>query len=170
MSPASASSKDPVLSFQRLLWRLDHALQRRSKRTARELGLTGPQRLALRILGRFPGLPAGELAALLHLHPSTLTGVLARLEGKGWVRRRVDPKDRRRALFGLTERGGALDTGEAPTIEAAVRAALAGTPSAVGQAAREFLEHLARELERDAAPEPPSSRSSSFPGKKRSRA
>jgi len=41
------------------------------------------------------------------------------------------------------------DACEAPTIEAAVREALASTPTAVGQAAREFLEHLARELERE---------------------
>jgi DNA-binding MarR family transcriptional regulator len=88
---------------------------------ARELGLTGPQRLVLRIVGRFPGIPAGELAALLHVHPSTLTGILQRLEKSGWVKRRVHPRDRRRVLLGLTERGRALDVGDAHTVEGVVR-------------------------------------------------
>ena len=90
-------SLGPELEFLRLLWQVDHALQRRSKRMAKELGLTGPQRLVVRIVGRFPGLPAGELAELLHVHPSTLTGILARLERGGWIARRADPRDRRRA-------------------------------------------------------------------------
>ena len=46
-----APSLGPTLDFLRLLWELDHALQRRSKRMARALGLTGPQRLVLRIVG-----------------------------------------------------------------------------------------------------------------------
>jgi len=148
--PPAPPSLGPVLDFLRLLWRVDHALQRRSKRMARELGLTGPQRLVLRILGRFPGLPAGELATLLHLHPSTLTGVLQRLEKRGWIRRRADPRDRRRALFGLTERGRALDGNDAPTIEAAVRDALAGAGKGADASTRDLLERVARELERDA--------------------
>ena len=137
----------PVLGFLRLLWQVDHALQRRSKRMAKELGLTGPQRLVLHIVGRFPGIPAGELAALLHLHPSTLTGILARLERGGWVRRRADPHDRRRALFGLTERGRVLDSDDALTIEAAVLRVLARLPKEEVAVARAVLNELAVELE-----------------------
>ena len=50
---------DPVLDFLRLLWSIEHGLQRMSKRMEGELGITGPQRLVLRIVGRFPGLSAG---------------------------------------------------------------------------------------------------------------
>lgn len=143
-----------VLDFLRLLWQVDHALQRRSKRMAKELGLTGPQRLVLRIVGRFPGLPAGELAALLHLHPSTLTGILARLERGGWLRRRADPRDGRRALFGLTERGRALDADDPLTIEAALLRVLDGVSAKNVDAARTVLQTLARELENGAAESP----------------
>jgi len=59
-----APSLGPVLEFLRVLWQVDHALQRRSKRMARELGLTGPQRLVLRLVGRFPGLPAGDMSGM----------------------------------------------------------------------------------------------------------
>jgi MarR family transcriptional regulator, organic hydroperoxide resistance regulator len=137
----------PTLELLQLLWRVDHALQRRSKRMARELGVTGPQRLALRLIGRFPGLPAGELAALLHVHPSTLSGVLSRLERGGWLQRRVDPRDGRRALFGLTERGRALDADDPLTIEAAVERALAAATEAERTALRAALGRLAEELE-----------------------
>ncbi|MEO6710152.1 MAG: MarR family transcriptional regulator [Planctomycetota bacterium] len=144
----------PVLDFLRVIWELDHALQRRSKRMARDIGVTGPQRLVLQIVGRFPGLPAGELAALLHVHPGTLTGVLQRLEKKGWIRRRADPKDRRRTLVGLTERGRAFDSADAITIESALRAVLARSDAGSAASARILLQALSRELESPRAQAP----------------
>src|SRR5580704_311880 len=69
-----------VLDFLKLLWALDHGLQTASRDMERRLGVTGPQRMVIRIVGRFPGISAGELASVLHVHPSTLTGVLRRLE------------------------------------------------------------------------------------------
>ena len=135
-----------TLEFMRLLWELEHALQRHSKRMAKELGLTAPQCLALRLVGRFPGIPAGELAALLHLHPSTVTGILARLEERGWIARRSDPRDGRRILIGLTERGRTLDGVVAGTPEARLERALARLPAAEVAAARSLLGTLAGEL------------------------
>src|SRR5664279_719632 len=44
-----------VLDFMRLIWALDHGLQSLSKRMQATLGLTGPQRVALRVLGRESG-------------------------------------------------------------------------------------------------------------------
>src|SRR5438132_8459125 len=37
-------------------------------------------RLVMRIVGRFPGIAAGRVAQILHVHPSTLTGILKRSE------------------------------------------------------------------------------------------
>jgi DNA-binding MarR family transcriptional regulator len=65
-----------------LLGSVAHGLEKTSKRMAGDFGITGPQRLALRVVGLFPGVSAGELAAILRVHPSTLTGVLQR-----WQRR-----------------------------------------------------------------------------------
>jgi DNA-binding MarR family transcriptional regulator len=120
--PSSALGQ--VLDFMRLLWAVDHSLQRTSKRMARDLGLTGPQRFVIRIVGRFPSIPAGRLAALLHLHPSTLTGILVRLQAARLVARRRDARDRRRALLGLTAAGRALDVSLAGTVEDAVQRTL----------------------------------------------
>src|SRR5262245_23851109 len=88
-----SASLDPVLTFLRQIWSVDHALQKMSKRMASNLGLTGPQRLAMRVIGRHPGLAAGEVAALLHLDPSTVTGILGRLERAKVISRKSDPAD-----------------------------------------------------------------------------
>lgn len=128
-----------VLEFMRLVWQLDHELQRTSKRMEGTLGVTGPQRLVIRIVGRFPGIPAGQLAALLHVHPSTLTGILKRLECQRLLRRRSDPRDARRSLLSLTEEGRAFDVDKPGTVEEAVGRALnLSTPEKI-QTARELL-------------------------------
>jgi DNA-binding MarR family transcriptional regulator len=121
----------PVLEFMRSIWALDHALQKASKRMESSLGVTGPQRLALRIVGRFPGISAGELAGILHVDPSTLTGILKRLEGRKLVVRKADPADRRRTRLGLTAAGRRLDSATVKgTVEAGIREALHGTTGA----------------------------------------
>lgn len=135
-----------VLDFMRLLWGVDHGLQSASKRMEARIGVTGPQRIAVRILGRFPAISAGRLAKILHVHPSTLTGVMRRLEERGYVVRKQDPNDARRALFSLTAKGRMLDAAQAGTVEAAVRRALASIPERKLAAARDVLEAVAREL------------------------
>ena len=135
-----------VLDFMRLIWAVDHALQRTSKRMERALGVTGPQRFVIRIVGRFPGIPAGDLARLLHVHPSTLTGILTRLERSGVVRRRSDPRDGRRSLLGLTEKGRQLDVATEGTVEAAVARVLADLSKDTLQATREVLQSITASL------------------------
>ena len=135
-----------VLDFMRLLWAVDHGLQGTSKRMLATMGVTGPQRLAVRIIGRFPGISAGRLARVLHVHPSTLTGILARLESRRLVTRWPDPKDARRALFGLTASGRALNETRAGTVEAALARGMAGLPDRQIQAAEEVLMVVIRAL------------------------
>jgi MarR family transcriptional regulator, organic hydroperoxide resistance regulator len=134
------------LEFIRLLWAIDHGLQSRSKRMAAMLGVTGPQRLVLRIVGRFPGILAGQLALILHLHPSTLTGVFRRLERRGLITRRRDPRDGRRAALGLTEAGRRLDGATADSIESELEAVLSTLPPRTIGAARDVLRALATRL------------------------
>ncbi|HEY6552541.1 MAG TPA: MarR family transcriptional regulator [Vicinamibacteria bacterium] len=136
-----------VLDFMRLIWALDHALQKSSRRMKATVGVTGPQRLVLRIVARFPGLPAGQIAELLHVHPSTLTGVLKRLQRQGFIHRRVDPKDRRRAFLGVTENGRRIAFSAEGTVESVVERLLGSTPRAKVEGAREVLKSLAAALD-----------------------
>ena len=134
------------LEFMRLLWAIDHGLQRRSKWMAATLGVTGPQRLVLRLVGRFPGISAGQLAVILHLHPSTLTGIFRRLERRGLITRRRDPRDGRRAELGLTAAGRQVDVATVGTVESELDVVLeALRPRTIG-AARELLRALATRL------------------------
>jgi DNA-binding MarR family transcriptional regulator len=128
------------------LWAVSHALDALSKHMNRRMGVTGPQRLVIRLVGRFPGISAGELAALMHTHPSTLTGVLSRLQARGLLARDSDPVDARRLLFRLTPRGREIDRLRAGTVEAAVAATLAAASPADVRCAAELLQRLARRL------------------------
>ncbi|WP_437841111.1 MarR family winged helix-turn-helix transcriptional regulator [Sorangium sp. So ce1153] len=135
-----------VLDFMKLLWAVDHGLQSTSKRMEAKMGVTGPQRLVIRIVGRYPGISAGQLAEIMQLHPSTLTGVLKRLQERGIIERRVDPNDGRRALLGLTARGRELDSLRTGTVEAAVRQALKAVPRRKLDAAQDVLAAVAEAL------------------------
>ena len=137
-----------VLDFMRALWALDHALQSASKRMEAARGVTAPQRLVVRIVGRFPGISAGEVAEILHLHPSTLTGVLGRLESRGLLARRPDPGDGRRALLDLTARGRGVDRLREGTVETAVRKGLRRLPPSAVRAARDAARVRSDELEK----------------------
>jgi MarR family transcriptional regulator, organic hydroperoxide resistance regulator len=132
----------------RLLWAVDHGLQRRSKRMEVELGVTGMQRIVIRLIGRYPEIAAGRLAELVHVHPSTLTGVLRRLVDRGFVHRERDPEDARRARFVLLQPGQTIDATQAGTVEAAVRRALARVAPESIDAARLVLAAVAEELAR----------------------
>ncbi len=138
----------PVLDFLRALWALDHALQSASKRMEGTLGVTGPQRFVIRMIGRFPGISAGEVSALLHVHPSTLTGVLKRLELRGLVVRRADPADARRALLELSAKGRRVDATRSGTVEGAARKALARLAPAAMRQTRVVAEAITSELDR----------------------
>jgi DNA-binding MarR family transcriptional regulator len=142
----SQAPREDVLSFMRLMWAVDHALQRTSKQMNQSLGLTGPQRLVIRLLGRTPGLSAGHLASELHLDPSTLTGILQRLESRRLVQRQRDPSDARRLRLSLTRRGESFDAPSPGTIEAALTRALEGRSPREVNAAKTVLTSIAEEL------------------------
>jgi DNA-binding MarR family transcriptional regulator len=145
-----------TLQFMQLLWAVVHGLETTSKRMRSGLGITGPQRLALRIVGLFPGISARELAATRHVHPSTLTGILQRLVEQRLLERIHDAHDRRRAVLRLTPRGAALNRRRAGTVERAITLALDGTAPADRRAAHRVLERMARHLQ--AAPARPERR------------
>lgn len=142
----TALSTSATLQFMRRLWDLAHALDVRSKQMAKTLGVTGPQRLVIRVVGQAPGCNANEISTLLNLHPSTLSGILSRLEAQGMLVRAKDPEDARRACFTLTGRGRAIDRERKGTVEAAVRRALARADAETVEEAAQMIDLLVEEL------------------------
>lgn len=130
----------------RRLWAVDHGLQSVSKFMELRHGVTGPQRTALRILGYRPQITASELAELMHLHPSTLTGVLRRLEERGYIIREVDENDRRRTLLRLTAAGRQMNDARPGTVEAHIGRVLTRVGSKQFAIATAVLQTLADEL------------------------
>ena len=82
--PVSSALGD-ILDLLGLVWAVDHALQRRSRAMAAKLGITGPQRPLVRIIGRFPNIPAKQwlgqtkMGALSSFGAALVALVLARL-------------------------------------------------------------------------------------------
>ena len=137
---------DPVLEFIRLMWSVDHELQRVSKRMVGRMGLTAPQRLAVRFIGRQAGVTLGTLAELLHMHPGTVTGIVRRLEEEGLVERTRSAADTRRMHLTLTAKGRRIDRRRKGTVEAAVRRMAAALPPRDFATASRAMDSLARSL------------------------
>src|SRR5512134_1110785 len=135
-----------ALEVMQTLWALDHALEARSIWMLRNLGVTSPQRVVLRIIGAAPGCSPGVAAEKLKLDPGTVSRLVSRLERLGLVQRAPDPADGRKHRLTLTRRGEALNAQIRGTVEAAVMEALeAATPQEV-RLARKFIRDLTERL------------------------
>ncbi|WP_371496909.1 MarR family transcriptional regulator [Kitasatospora sp. NBC_00374] len=67
--------------------------------------LTGAQAKVLALLSRGP-MPMRHIAQTLACEPSNITGIVDRLETRGFVTRQADPLDRRVKRVAATEAGG----------------------------------------------------------------
>jgi DNA-binding MarR family transcriptional regulator len=76
-----------------------------SKRAERVAGLTGPQLWAIKVLSESSPIKVSDLARRMCLHPSTVIGILDRLETRGVVRRTRSTEDRRVVTITLTGKG-----------------------------------------------------------------
>ncbi len=137
-----------ALAFLELLWALDHGLRTMSKRMLQTIGVTGPQRIVIRLIGRNPGLTAKEIAEQAHHHPSTLTVILRSLEKHGHVVRRSDAEDRRLARLYLSASGTKVDRKQKGTVEAAIRVVLERLDPREIEVAGKVLAQIVEELER----------------------
>ncbi|MCD5997086.1 MarR family transcriptional regulator [Pseudomonas sp. CDFA 602] len=72
------------------------------------LGLTYPQYLAMMVLWEKDGVTVGDVSTRLLTDPGSLTPLLKRLEGEGFISRTRSKEDERVVLLHLTEQGRAL--------------------------------------------------------------
>lgn len=150
VNDASDFPLGPVLGLLREWWALDHAFERASRRMVSRLGVTGSQRIALRVIGRYPGIGPGDLAKVLHLDPGTISATVRRLEQAGILKRRQTGHDRRRVALGLTAKGHGLDGEDEQTIEGALARVVARFPAEDVAVVRAFLAAFVEELGRSA--------------------
>lgn len=105
--------QDLVEAVMQNLRRIFKAVESYSRSVETRFGITGPQLWALWELDRSAPMALKELAARMHLSPSTVVGVVDRLIAKDLVVREADPVDRRRVRLSLSDQGRAL-TEQAP--------------------------------------------------------
>lgn len=101
----SSSIEDDIL---RSLRRITRAIDLHSKQLMAHCGLTGPQLVCLRTIGREPVLTVGQLARAVSLSQATVTGIVDRLVDRGLVRRRRSVTDRRSVSISITDAGREL--------------------------------------------------------------
>jgi DNA-binding MarR family transcriptional regulator len=99
-----------------------------SKRTLRDFGVTGPQIWALRTIRDAECVSMRELAERLHLHPSTVSGIVDRLEEKGLAARHEAAQDARVTDLRLTSSGRKLLPGVPEPPRSRVARGLEGLP------------------------------------------
>lgn len=97
----STLEKDRGLFYA--LHELYRLVRRRFDDVAQPYDLTFPQWRALWQLYRKDGLSQSELAGLIDSDPMTLSGMMERLEAKGFVVRRPAPTDSRAKIVLITE-------------------------------------------------------------------
>lgn len=100
--------RDSIPSIIDNLRRVFQAITEYSKIAERSTGLTGPQLWALKILATASPMKVSDLARQMYLRPSTVVGILDRLEGKDLVTRTRSLADRRAVDLYLTEKGREL--------------------------------------------------------------
>ena len=99
-------TRDVAISeIMQSLRRIIKSLQDYSQTVYSHFGITGPQLWALKTLSKRGSLSLGELSEGMYLHPSTVSGVVDRLEKKGYVVRNRTEKDRRVIKVQLTPKG-----------------------------------------------------------------
>lgn len=99
------AAKSRYLSVVREIVRAYQAFTEFSAADIRKLGLSGPEFDVLCTLGNQPGMTFKEIGENTLITKTTLTGVVDRLESKGFVERRPCPDDRRCIRAVLTEKG-----------------------------------------------------------------
>lgn len=104
-------------NLPRLLLQAREAVMVHTRPSLREHGLSDQQWRVLRVLGEHGTVETGRVAREAYIVGPSLTGVLARMERDGLVRRERDPADQRRTVVEATAKGRRMVDRLSTTIE-----------------------------------------------------
>jgi DNA-binding MarR family transcriptional regulator len=103
--PRPVARNVAIAEIMQSLRRIFKAIQDYFQEISKKYGITGPQLWALKTVAANGSLSLGELSKKMYLHPSTISGVVDRLEKKGFVVRDRGQEDRRVVKVRLTPQG-----------------------------------------------------------------
>src|SRR4051812_47240561 len=92
-------------NLPRLLLQARESVMLHNRPSLREHGLSDQQWRVLRVLGEHGTVETGRVAREAFIVGPSLTGVLARMERDGLIRRERDPEDQRRTVIEATAKG-----------------------------------------------------------------
>lgn len=160
MASSARNASAPVQPSEsmRILYairRIIRAADLDSRKLATEHQITSPQLVSLMAVVEAGRITAMGVARRVHLDPSTLVGVMDRLEAKGLICKERDPLDRRQVWLTATDAGRALASRTPFPLQHAVDRAMRQMPPAERKLAATYVERLAELMageEFDASP------------------
>ncbi len=96
------------LKILRSLRKIIRSVDIHSRKLSMQHDITAPQLIALLAIAEHAPLTIASISREVHLSPSTLVGIIDRLEAKGYAVRERSAEDRRRVLISITEEGKAF--------------------------------------------------------------
>jgi DNA-binding MarR family transcriptional regulator len=143
ISERHSTKGESVRRVQIALRQLTQGLHRVNEAVGSRIELLAGDLEVLDLLSRDGPMSPRDISMATSIHPATLTGVLDRLEGGGWLMRRPDASDRRKLLVEpALDRGGEMARLYAPMGKALASICADYTPAELALIAG-FLEKTA---------------------------
>lgn len=127
--PPPIPAESYELRILQSLRRIIRAIETHSQTLSQQHRITGPQ-LACLLALRGEGSTTTKLAQTVYLSPSTVVGIVDRLEDKALVSRQRSSRDRRQVLISLTESGVQLAASAPSPLQQTLAAGLKRLPEA----------------------------------------
>jgi DNA-binding MarR family transcriptional regulator len=156
---STASEQAPATRFDlrvfQALRRIIRAVDLHSRKLSSQHEITGPQLFCLLSVAEHEPVTPSAIARHVHLSPSTVIGILDRLDAKGLVSRERDLTDRRLVQVSLTEKGDAIVANAPSPLQDTLSEAMNELPKAELSAIAASLDRIVEMMEVrhiDAAP------------------
>lgn len=134
--------------------RIAQCIGQHSKRLSSTHNITAPQLVALMAIAQLGQVTLRAIGRAIQLSPSTVVGIVDRLEEKGLVRRERDTKDRRNVFVSVTVAGQLVVANAPSALPEGFSVALGALPEPDRQTLMVALEQLALMLESKTPSEP----------------
>jgi len=134
-----------------LLRGINKEISKRLVTIVREQKLSIAEISVLMRMNRTPACRATELAAMIGIPTSTVTGILDRLERRGLLKRRRDPNDRRSILIMVTQKTKDFVADLITPMEGMLREAFRSMPDSRTQRLIEDLRFILKALEQQSS-------------------
>ena len=154
LSELASATRCDLRVFQSLR-RIIRAVDLHSRKLVAQHEITGPQLVCLLSVEEHEPVTPSAIARHVHLSPSTVIGILDRLQAKGLVQRDRDLKDRRLVRVALTEQGKALVASAPSPLQDTLADAMNDLPESEKVTIAESLDRIVEMMEvrhSDAAP------------------